>query len=222
MDLQRLYSRLIEVCEVRNGKPSSPTAKAMGYESHHIKPRSMGGADEAVNLVYLTPREHYTAHHILARLCGGKMANAFWYMSHLKPYKITARQYETAKNAYSASLSDRMRGKPKSAIHVEKMRLQSLGANNPMYGLKLSDETKGKISQSLKGRKHSQETKDKIRQSNLGKHSESKPHTDEHKLKIGNALRGKAKPRKDCPYCKRSIAAHAFYKWHGDNCKMNN
>ena len=34
-------------------------------ESHHITPRSMGGTDEASNLVDLTVREHYVAHKLL-------------------------------------------------------------------------------------------------------------------------------------------------------------
>lgn len=48
-------------------------AKAAGreptilYDKHHIIPQSLGGPDVATNWIYLTPREHMIAHHLLAR-----------------------------------------------------------------------------------------------------------------------------------------------------------
>lgn len=37
-------------------------------EQHHIKPRSMGGSDNANNLVLLTVREHFLAHLLLFKM----------------------------------------------------------------------------------------------------------------------------------------------------------
>ncbi len=37
-------------------------------ERHHITPRSLGGADEARNLVLLTFREHFLAHWLLTKM----------------------------------------------------------------------------------------------------------------------------------------------------------
>jgi len=37
-------------------------------ESHHIIPRCMGGTDDLINLVDLTPEEHYTAHQLLVKI----------------------------------------------------------------------------------------------------------------------------------------------------------
>jgi group I intron endonuclease len=54
----------------------------------------------------------------------------------------------------------------------KKLRLANLGENNPMFGKKLSQETKDKMSKSRTGMKrnpHTQETKDKIRQTLLNK-----------------------------------------------------
>lgn len=40
-------------------------------ETHHIRPRSLGGDDSAQNLIYLTPEDHYFAHLLLAHIHGG-------------------------------------------------------------------------------------------------------------------------------------------------------
>lgn len=48
-------------------------AKAAGrkpsilYDKHHIIPQSLGGPDIATNWIYLYPKEHLVAHHLLAR-----------------------------------------------------------------------------------------------------------------------------------------------------------
>lgn len=48
-------------------------AKAAGrkpsilYDKHHIIPQSIGGPDIETNWIYLKPREHMIAHHLLAK-----------------------------------------------------------------------------------------------------------------------------------------------------------
>ncbi len=37
------------------------------YDRHHIIPRGLGGPDNVTNLIYLTPKEHMLAHHLLAK-----------------------------------------------------------------------------------------------------------------------------------------------------------
>ncbi len=152
MNLARLYSQLIGTCEARNGKPSHPYTsqtknRREGFEIHHITPRStrehwFKNIHDSSNLVYMTPREHYTAHHILARLYGGGMGVAFFRMSQLNQGKnnrsssfITSRQYETAR-MLSCQIS--------KLIHQ---------GNQYCIGRTLSPETKAKISNSLRGRK---------------------------------------------------------------------
>jgi hypothetical protein len=51
-----------KLCVRGAGRP-----KAEGYERHHIQPRAWGGDDSPENLVYLTTREHYVAHRLLAK-----------------------------------------------------------------------------------------------------------------------------------------------------------
>lgn len=61
----------------------------------------------------------------------------------------------------------------------------------------LSEETKKRIGDKLRGRKQSEEEK-KIRS-------------------IANL--GKKKAKKLCPHCQQEIAVNTYARWHGDNCK---
>lgn len=60
MDYQKIYDSI-----VRRGQ----NRILEGYsEKHHIVPRCMGGTDEATNLVFLTPEEHYLCHLLLVKI----------------------------------------------------------------------------------------------------------------------------------------------------------
>ncbi|EIE0653053.1 hypothetical protein LCU68_003984 [Salmonella enterica] len=231
MLLIHLYSNLIGACEERNGKPRSLSDRKAGYEIHHITAKSQGGTNHAYNLVYLTPREHYTAHHILARIYGGSMSSAFWLMSHSKQgtnnrsYPITSRQFATAKS-----------------LALPLQRLVSRG-NKGRSGQPLSDELKAKISAALKGRvsgmagkSHSTETKSRIAQASKGKR-----HTQEARERMSKAVKaayadrvmgdaernrrseaqqGKKQIRATCPHCLKNIAVNVYARCHGDKCKQ--
>lgn len=74
------------------------------YEEHHVIPKSLGGTNEKTNLVKLTPREHFFAHLLLAKITEGidqiKMTHALKFMSDVGSSKkyINSRQYEVAKS----------------------------------------------------------------------------------------------------------------------------
>ena len=73
MNLQKLHDAIIEKAKIRG--------TVEGYkETHHILPRSMGGGDEVDNLIDLTAKEHFVIHHLLAKIHGGPMAQAFGMM----------------------------------------------------------------------------------------------------------------------------------------------
>ena len=58
MNYQRIYDSLISNAQSRK--------ETSGYtEIHHIHPKSLGGTDDEDNLVTLTAKEHYVAHHLL-------------------------------------------------------------------------------------------------------------------------------------------------------------
>lgn len=64
------------------------------FEKHHIVPKSLGGDNSSNNIVKLTAKGHYIVHHLLTKMTKGdsklKMVNAFWYMTNIKPNKLTS------------------------------------------------------------------------------------------------------------------------------------
>ena len=80
-----------------------------------------------------------------------------------------------------------------------KMSESASGENNSRYGVTLTDKTKEKISNKLKGRKQTEEEKNRRGLSNIGK-------TREKKL---------------CPHCNQMIAVNGYARFHGDKCKKN-
>lgn len=58
------YVDLIHTAQTKKRKKKNGSYE---YDLHHITPRSLGGSDDKVNLVLLTPREHFVAHLLLVR-----------------------------------------------------------------------------------------------------------------------------------------------------------
>jgi hypothetical protein len=83
--------------------------KAEGYEQHHIFPRSWGGDDSPENLVYLTTREHYIAHRLLARAfpTDTKMLYAAWMMAQRGTIR-TSTAYARLREQITAASTARM------------------------------------------------------------------------------------------------------------------
>lgn len=75
-------------------------------ECHHIVPRSLGGSDNADNLVHLTYREHFIAHLLLSKMFTGvsKIKMSFAARQMLGTYCPNSKIYEIVKrNANTAS-----------------------------------------------------------------------------------------------------------------------
>lgn len=190
-------------------------------EKHHIIPRSF---IENNSIIKLTAREHFIAHHILARALGGKMVFAFLRMCYPTKnanYKVTPRIYEEVK------LMDRNEklGKHHSEESKQKMSKSRKGMfsgkNNPMYGKgyllkgrKVSDETKKRLSECFKirfsgknnpmyGKFHSQEARKKMSINHYDCSGENNPNynaksfTQESIEKIREAKIGKIKVYND-------------------------
>lgn len=60
MNYQKIHDLIISRAKNRNLKCYT--------ETHHIIPRCMGGSDNEVNLVKLTPEEHYVVHQLLVKI----------------------------------------------------------------------------------------------------------------------------------------------------------
>ena len=171
------------------------------FEKHHILPRSMGGGDDASNIVCLTLRQHYIAHWMLWKAYGGKMAIAFDYMNGIKKYgyRLTGRTIKMlsedvskrrSERPVSAKTREKQRqaklGKPLSAEHIEKARQAQLGR-------KLSDEWKANVSAAKRGKSNgrlghimAEQTKKRIGDAQRGElnHMTGRKHSPETKEKM--------------------------------------
>lgn len=147
-------------CQIvtRAGKRASTKQEAkklIGYvESHHILPKSfnLGGGTDLLNIVHLTPREHFLCHLLLTKMLINKdlvrkMKKAFTYMqtaSKKHPYRYVNSNFY----AYTR------------ACYIEAVSKEG----NPRFG---------KIG-TFSGRTHSEESKLKMSISRTGKSSPKK------------------------------------------------
>jgi hypothetical protein len=107
MNYQYIYNNLIN-----NALAMGRTKKTNdGLDRHHIIPKSLGGSNDASNLVLLTGKEHYLAHKLLVKMHIGadrkKMIYALWWMSktkitgkHSNKTRITSRNYEHSRKLF--------------------------------------------------------------------------------------------------------------------------
>lgn len=158
---ERNYQRYCRFIQTRK-----PPIKGQLIEKHHVLPRSYGGLDED-NVIMLTLKEHYIAHLLLWKACGGKMSTAFYLMTHTREGCAvkSAKVYAMVKEEHIRECSERVSGK-----------------NNPNYGKTHSAETRAKISQSNTGKSRSKEAIDATAKANRGK-----KRTAETKAKISEA-----------------------------------
>jgi hypothetical protein len=96
-----------------------------------------------------------------------------------------------------ASITGRKRA-PFSEEWRAKMAEKKQGENNPRYGVELSESTRQKIGDKIRGRNQ----------------------TDEEKARRAEANKGKVKPKKLCPHCGQMIAVNTYPRWHGENCSQ--
>lgn len=161
MNYLKIYNQLIE-----KRKINPPTEY---FEEHHIKPKSLFPelSKDKNNLVKLTYREHYLAHHLLYRHYKSigdkekayKMICAWKYMCINKDgLHISINEFEKVKKIFN-----------------EEIKIKYKGSGNPFYGRHLSEEHKKKMSKSLKGRnawnkglKISEEYRNKLSQTHIG------------------------------------------------------
>jgi hypothetical protein len=104
-----------------------------GYiEQHHIIPKSLGGSDDASNLVELTPREHFICHWLLTKMLPKSSEqkklyhafSAFNMSSSNQQRKISSRQYQILSKASKVAMKGNThnKGKTRTAEANEKQR----------------------------------------------------------------------------------------------------
>ena len=221
-------------------------------ETHHIRPRSLGGSDDIDNLVALTAREHFICHWLLVKMTTGedryKMLNALRMMRAEKhgqqryETRITARVYESIKKEYAELQSILRSGEGNGfygKTHTEEARRRISEANKgrvqppdekarqiaSITGRKrkpFSEEWRAKMSESKRGEKNNRygvELSEATRQK-IGDKIRGRKQTDEEKARRAEANRGKTKPKILCPNCHKMIAVNTYPRWHGDRCRQ--
>ena len=146
------------------------------HETHHIVPKCMGGSNDEENLIDLFAREHFEAHRLLAlenpNVQG--LVYAWFRMSFGKnqdriTHIVTPEEYEEVRLACARVTSEKMKGE-----------------NNYNYGKHLDEETKRKISKTLKGRKRSKESIEKTAKAHIGM-----KHSIDTKIKMSESAKGR-------------------------------
>lgn len=138
------------------------------FESHHVLPRSMGGDNKKSNIVFLTPKEHFVAHHLLCKMHQTKsMKIAFWMMCHTskigtqRDVRITSSVYEKSRADFailaSSIFSKANKGRKLSQDHIEKITANR-SDKFTTKGFRHSAESKKKIAAAGVGRKRTKES----------------------------------------------------------------
>jgi hypothetical protein len=200
MDYVKHYSNLINRAQHRELNSNC--------EVHHVIPRCMGGTDDAINLVKLTPEEHFVAHQLLVKIYpdNDKLIYSLSLMSGVgtrfysrnnKLYGwIKRKLHNTSKTPeHRQKISESLKNKPKTKEHKSKISESLTGRSAGP----LSSNHKQKISESLKG-------------------ITRKPHSEITKQKIGNSNSGKNKVVLVCPVCQKCGIGNVMYRYHFDNC----
>lgn len=207
-----------------------------GYsENHHIIPKCCGGDNSPENLVRLTAREHFIAHHLLYKHYRTPELAYAWYgmlrCSSNQKRNYTSRQHEAAKKAFKA--------------------VDQSGVNNNFYGKKHTDESKAKMSKSIKDWFLNNDVP-KERRANWIEKVAKKPATDKQKAAASASSKGKvmlknvntgecikvdkskrvlynsriwknpsaiSQRRDTCIHCSMISTAGNIKRWHNDNCK---
>lgn len=131
MNSERIYNEIINRALLR-GDINSYT------ESHHIKPKCIGGDDSADNLVLLTGREHYVCHWLLCKIYDNSKLVFAWNMmcNNLNGKRYTSRTFAYARSAWASEMAKLNRGRVFSDETKSKMRAAKVGLTPWNKGVK--------------------------------------------------------------------------------------
>ena len=164
------------------------------YESHHIKPKSLGGSNTESNLVLLTYKEHYIVHFLLYKhyksvndtFSSNKMAHAWNAMSlNTHGTRYNSNTFSLAREAMKKALTGRI----------------------------LSKEQKQKISESVKASFNEERKQKQVKALTGQKHSKER---NEQKSKY---FKDKPQQQVKCPHCGKSGGISNMKRYHFDKCK---
>jgi len=191
------YYNIVEQAKARS---------TVGYfEQHHIIPKSLGGSNDASNLVALTAREHFICHWLLTKMLPKSPEqkklyhafSAFAMISSNQQRTITSRQYQILSKASKIALKGNThnKGKVRTLEAKEKQRQTMLAKykeQSYIHAGKTYEEMYGSDAQERKAK-----------------------------------LRGPRGPRKNppgpqqlvvCPHCRKTGGVSNMKRYHFDNC----
>jgi hypothetical protein len=191
MDYLKIYKALMDKGRGRE------LAEGEYYETHHMKPKSLGGTDDKNNLVKLTYREHFISHWLLHRIFpeNKELAASFHIMAFGKSWRA-ARKLRSNYTPSSRSLEEARIAKVsarKGTKHSEETLEKMRGKRGPYKTQRkpISEETKEKMRLAKLGKKRSAEaiaaiSNGKKLQTPIGEthHRYGKTHSEETKQKL--------------------------------------
>lgn len=151
MDYQSLYNKIV------SHRKSNPNPSQDASEKHHIVPKCMGGDNSPDNLVFLTPREHFVAHRLLAKIHPDiyGISLAYFLMHKRDGVKFTSKSYQKSRKDMLENHKEFWTGERR-----KEFGLSFIGELNPMFGKfgsdhgafghKKSEECKEKMSHTMK------------------------------------------------------------------------
>ena len=229
MDYQAIYDKLIY---------NALQYPYEGYtELHHIVPKCIGGDGKKSNLVKLSAKQHFVAHHLLFKIYGGSQMAYAWYSM----CRVGKGQEERLVNI-------RLFDKAKLA-RAKLLRENSIGELNNFFGKTHSEKSRLKMSVAQKEMRLWENRSEEHKSSLLI--SQKKPKSTDHRVKIGrknmvmlqNKYSGdiirvhKDDPRAmsddwvnprtlspetkyPCIHCGLITTPSNLKRWHNDNCKQ--
>jgi len=171
MNYEKLYNSIINNALLRKLSPN------FYYEKHHIIPKCVGGTNEYTNLVHLTAREHFICHKLLYKFYintkfEAKLLHAFLGMCRKWQSKYNGKRYVKINSVEFNRIKNKLYG--------ENGLLK--GENSPIHGTKHSEEAKLLMKQKVKQSWNS---------GNRKSVTNRKPHSEDAKLKMSLAGKGK-------------------------------
>lgn len=162
-------------------RQQNPLADSEYGEVHHIIPRSCGGCNKKWNKVKLTPEEHYKCHALLPKIYTEgkehhKLVFAWTLLAHtVEGVEISEEEYGKLRREVAKAMSSLNSGRK----HSEESRKHMGDSRRGKKRGPLSEETKRKISEAMKGKPSPKKGKP------------GKPHTEEWKRQHAEAIRGR-------------------------------
>jgi hypothetical protein len=133
MFLTNKYSKIYYAI-ISRANSENRSKKEACFESHHIIPKSLGGANIKSNLALLTPKEHFICHLLLVKMTEHQQKAKM-------VYAITTMRYNRYGTRYNSNLYH---------FFKEHFFKSIRGENHPLFGKERSEETKKLISERTK------------------------------------------------------------------------